>query len=88
MLEQYRRDDTSVSLARLNSFLIKMDEYSRNVRIHKAVLDLIWEKPTEKGLDRLLRRGIVDEYDQLLDAIRTSNSFEEANTQAEEIWDW
>lgn len=88
MLEEYRRDDTNLSLACLNSFLTKMDEFSRNVRVHKAVLDLIWEKPTEKHLDRLPGRGIVDEYDQLLDAIRVSGSFEEANTRAEEIWDW
>lgn len=87
MLERYRNDETWWGLRILDSFLIRMEEYSRNVRVHEAVVDLIWEKPSVKTLDRGLKRGIVDEYDQLLNAIRTSDSFEEANERAEEIWD-
>ncbi len=87
LLEQYRDDDSPRGLKDVERTLDAMDECREKVPIHRELLDILYEKPSVAYLDRVRKSHEFedDEFDQLLDVLRQSRSFEEANRRATEI---
>ena len=87
LIERYRDDESPQSLAETEKILEAMDEFRENVPIHNELLNILYETPSVSYLDRLRNSHEFedDEFDQLLDVLRQSRSFEEANRRALEI---
>lgn len=87
LIEQYRDDEFPQSLKHTEKTLESMGESLESVPIHRVILDSLYEKPSVRELDRLRNSHHFedDEFDQILDVLRQSGSFEEANRRALEI---
>jgi hypothetical protein len=88
LLKIYREDELPESIKSIDDFYEYVESLLKDKEaVHEVVLDLIDEKPIKEDLDSLLEEGIKHEYDQLIETISNSDSFEEANKLANELWD-
>jgi len=86
LLQNYRNDILPDDMND-EDFIDYLKNFPVDEQIHKIIIDLIYEKPVKEDLDNLLKKGIKHEYDQLIEVISTSKSFEEANVLAQNVWD-
>lgn len=65
---------------------VYFDEMNLNEPVVADIINWLYEKPMKKYLDAELSKGFKDEYDQLVDVIEQSKSFEEANIGSHKIF--
>ncbi len=85
ILEQYRNDELFETAEEAHKILddIALELNCLNEYIHKeALICWIYEKPTKEDLDEIMATGVPDEYDQLLEIVKSSQSFQEANERS------
>ena len=73
-----------------DDYIILFECFFEEMNIDEPIVDDIinWlcEKPTKKCLDEIAARGWKDEFDQMINIVDQSRSFEEANRASHQLF--